>query len=64
MTLVLLLLVTAFPPHGFIFEGGSDRSLPVKNLDSGRSFNTIQEAIDDYYTDPGHRIYVTSGTYD
>ena len=38
-------------------------ALPVHNLNTGENFATIQAAIDDSDTDPGHTITVDPGTY-
>jgi parallel beta-helix repeat protein len=37
--------------------------LPVRNLDTGRSYSTIQAAIDALETLDGHEIFVASGIY-
>ena len=37
--------------------------LPVHNIDSGKNFSTIQEAINDNETLGGHTIFVEEGTY-
>ncbi len=38
-------------------------ALPVHNTDTGKSYSTIQAAIDDYDTKAGHTITVDSGIY-
>ena len=44
-------------------EVKASNGFPVRNLDTGLSYGTIQEAIDASETSNGHTIFVNAGTY-
>lgn len=54
-------LDSLFP--GIYHSTGTNTQGPVMNWESGESFDTIQAAIDDGNTLPGHDIEVSAGTY-
>ncbi|MGD2066914.1 MAG: hypothetical protein PVI43_07100, partial [Candidatus Bathyarchaeota archaeon] len=45
------------------WEFDDAEGFPVRNLNTGLGYPTIQGAIDSGYTLDGHEIYVTAGTY-
>ena len=52
--------VVSYPPET---EFLTEIDLPVHNIDSGKNFSTIQEAINDNETSNGHTIFVEEGVY-
>jgi len=53
-------LVVSYPAET---ELSMEVDLPVHNIDSGKNFSTIQEAINDNETLNGHTIFVEEGVY-
>lgn len=60
--MALLFLFLPYIPF-FFFEVNAQSDYPVHNLDSGKNYATIQEAINDPETLNGHTIFVEEGIY-
>lgn len=63
--ILILLLLTFFAAcFGFFqVDGSLSESYPVHNIDTGRDYTTIQEAINANETQDGHTIQVDAGTH-